>query len=114
MCLYDHTNLCGQRTPCENWLGFSHMHTNGASQGMSGFECRNEETSRENWEVLLEGETVTAANHMSGRTTEPCDKHRWAHNTGWNSICQGHTITGWDVGGAMSPDLKTDLQVSLS
>lgn len=67
-----------------------------------------------NWEVSLEGETVTAANHMSGRTTEPCDKHRWAHNTGWNSICQGHTITGWDVGGAMSPDLKTDLQVSLS
>lgn len=90
------------------------MHTNGASRGMSGFERRNTETSRENWAVSLEEETVTAANHTSGRTTEPCDKHMQKHHTGWNSICQGHMITGWDVGGAMSPDLKTDLRVSLS
>lgn len=51
---------------------------------------------------------------VEGRTTEPHDKLRQEHNTGWNSICQGHPITGWDVGGAMSPDLKTDLQISLS
>lgn len=43
------------------------MRTNGVSQGMSGFECRNEGTSRENWELSLERETVTVACHMCKR-----------------------------------------------
>ena len=67
---------------------------------------RLKEISREDWEISWKKGTVAVGAQRCGRTADTHNTHKSTHN--WNSICQVHVKTQV-VGGAMDPDLKTDL-----